>query len=42
MMLGSIIGQKGYIPPAVAMWLSNIIIAATGIYLIHKTSYSHK
>ncbi len=42
MMLGSIIGQKGYMPPAVAMWLPNIIIAATGIYLIYRTSYSHR
>ncbi|MCK5595063.1 LptF/LptG family permease [bacterium] len=42
MMLGSIIGQKGYIPPVVAMWLPNIIIATIGIYLIYKTSYSHR
>ena len=42
MISGSIIAQKGYMPPAVAMWLPNIIIAATGIYLIYKTSYSHK
>ena len=42
MISGSIIAQKGYMPPAVAMWLPNIIIAATGIYLIYRTSYSHK
>ncbi len=42
MISGSIIAQKGYMPPAVAMWLPNIIIAATGIYLIYKTSYSHR
>ncbi|NQU83381.1 MAG: YjgP/YjgQ family permease, partial [Parcubacteria group bacterium] len=42
MISGSIIAQKGYMPPAVAMWLPNIIIASTGIYLIYRTSYSHK
>ena len=42
MISGSIIAQKGYLPPAVAMWLPNIIIAATGIHLIYKTSYSHR
>ena len=42
MISGSIIAQKGYMPPAVAMWLPNIIIGATGIYLIYKTSYSHR
>jgi len=42
MISGSIIAQKGYMPPAIAMWLPNIIIAAAGIYLIYKTSYSHK
>ncbi len=42
MISGSIIGQKGYMPPAVAMWLPNIIIGTTGIYLIYKTSYSHR
>ena len=42
MISGSIIAQKGYVPPAVAMWLPNIIIAATGIYLIYKTSYSYR
>jgi len=42
MISGSITAQKGYMPPAIAMWLPNIIIGTTGIYLIHKTSYSHR
>jgi len=36
--IGKTLGQKAVLPPAVAMWLPNIIFIASGTYLFRKTA----
>ncbi|MEA5112456.1 MAG: LPS export ABC transporter permease LptF [Geobacteraceae bacterium] len=35
---GKTLGQKGTIPPALSMWLPNLVFIAIGIYLFKKTA----
>ena len=35
---GTVFGKTGQIPPAVGMWLPNVIMGATGIYLLIRTA----
>jgi len=35
---GTVFGKTGQIPPAVGMWLPNLIMGATGIYLLVRAA----
>lgn len=38
MTLAGAIGQNSFIPPAIAVWIPNIVTLIAGIYLIRKES----
>lgn len=38
---GSVLGKAGSVPPVVGMWVPNVVMSATGIYLLLRTGKEH-
>jgi lipopolysaccharide export system permease protein len=39
---GKTLGQKGTVPPMLAMWLPNLVFIGMGIYLFKKTAHEER
>ncbi len=37
MTLGLVLGEEGYLDPAIGLWLPNVLAAAVGLLLLHRT-----